>query len=84
MPERNSPNPPDPDRRVDMEAFSLLALRYLDGLLTDDEALFLNEQLASSPEYRELFTALSVDTGILNEVLLTASSPGQHADSSLR
>jgi hypothetical protein len=84
VPERNSPNPPDPDRRADMEAFSLLALRYLDGLLTENEALLLNEQLASSPEYRELFTALSVDTGVLNEMLLTASSPGQHADSSLR
>ena len=84
MPERNSPNPSESDRRADLEAFSLRALRYLDGLLTDDEALLLNEQLASSPEYRELFTALSVDTGILNEMLLTASSPGQHADSSLR
>jgi hypothetical protein len=68
--ERNQPSSPLPPDRAALDAFRLQALRYLDGLLTDEETRVLNEQLASSSDYRELFAALSIETGVLNELML--------------
>jgi hypothetical protein len=63
-----------------LEAFQLKVIRYLDGLHTDAEARVLNEQLASSREYRDIFAALSIETGVLNELLLPATPAPEGAD----
>jgi hypothetical protein len=72
--ERNQHQSPSPEERAALEAFHLQALRYLDGLLTADEARLLNEQLASSAEFRDFFAALSVEMGVLNELLLPTAT----------
>lgn len=81
MPEGNQPNSPAPDERAAIEAFGLRALRYLDGLITEEEAQLLNKELAARAEFRELFAALSVEAGILNEELLTTGGAGEGSDS---
>lgn len=81
MSEGNQPNSPAPDERAAIEAFGLRALRYLDGLVTEEEAQLLNKELAARAEFRELFAAISVEAGILNEELLTTGGSGEDSDS---
>lgn len=81
MPEGNQPNSPPPDERAAIEAFGLRALRYLDGLVTEEEAQLLNKELAARAEFRELFAAISVEAGVLNEELLTTGGAGEVSDS---
>jgi hypothetical protein len=50
--------------------FELLALRYLDDVHAESDARLLAEQLASSPEKREAFAALSIEVGLLKEMSL--------------
>lgn len=54
------------------EGIELLALKYLDGMLTDEEIASLNEQLTTIAESRALFAALSVETGIIAEMCLAS------------
>lgn len=73
MPERNPSESSSPDERAALDAFYVQAMRYLDGLQTEEDAQLLNEQLASSKEYRDCFAALCVEAGVLNELLLPSS-----------
>lgn len=74
MPEWNQLNSNAPADRNALEAFRQLALRYLDGLLTDEETRALNEQLAASAEFRDIFAALSIEASVLNELLLPSAA----------
>jgi hypothetical protein len=77
----NSLNKSSSDGR---EAFELLALRYLDGLHTEEESRQLNEQLAASAESRELFAALSLEIAILKEMSLSETDDSDRASPSER
>jgi hypothetical protein len=50
--------------------FELLATRYLDGLSTAEEARKLETELTASAEKRNQFAALSVQAGVLGELLM--------------
>jgi hypothetical protein len=64
-------SPPDGEAPKN-EEFELLALRYLDGVHSEEEALRLSEYLRLSPEKRDVFAALSMEIGMLGEMSLTA------------
>lgn len=74
MDEISRPNSSDSGNFANNEAFELLALRYLDGLHTEEESRELSKQLASSPEKRDLFAALSLEMAMLKEMSLGQSS----------
>jgi hypothetical protein len=68
--EMNRPNSSNSSDATNSEAFELLALRYLDGLHTEEESRQLSEQLAASADRRELFAALSLEMAMLKEMSL--------------
>jgi hypothetical protein len=63
-----------PDEPLD--EFERLAVRYLDGLSTAEEAQNLGDQLASSIEKRNQFAALCVQIGVLGEMLMKSHPTG--------
>jgi hypothetical protein len=68
----NSGNAPPNGAPLSNEEFELLALRYLDGMHSEEEALRLSEHLRSSAEKRDVFAALSMEIGMLGEMSLSA------------
>jgi hypothetical protein len=68
--EMNRGRSPEGNPSKNDEVFELLALRYLDDVHAESDARLLAEQLASSPEKREAFAALSIEVGLLKEMSL--------------